>query len=75
MSPVQVRLGPPLKITNLDTIKVSRFFLFIEVQVPPLHLLFALCGLFFLFKAMFFKTKLINEHVWSFNLLTIPLTF
>ena len=33
--------------------------------------LFALCGLFFLFKAMFFKTKLINEHFWSFNLLTI----
>ena len=39
--------GKSIRLLILIQLNVSRFFLFIGVQVPPLRLLFALCWLFF----------------------------
>jgi len=38
--------GVTTRLLILIQLNVSRFFLFIRVQVPPLRLLFAMCGLF-----------------------------
>ena len=57
--------------TNLDTIKCVEIFSFYRGSSPTVTPFICPVWAFFLFEAMFFKTKSINEHVWSFNLLTI----